>query len=284
MWYLFISIICSVSVGILFKISNRYRTNNFQIVLFNYFFAALFCLIIFSPNVKTIEASTPFITYGSLGILLPLVFVFLIRSINKIGIAKTDAAQRLSLFISLLAAWFVFNEKFTLYKTVGIIIGFLALFCILIKRNNSTNSSLKYPLLVFIGFGTIDILFKKVALYTTVPYTTSLVIIFAMAFLVMLLLVIYSLLLKKQTFHFINLLFGFLVGLFNFGNILFYLKAHHAFAANPSTVFAGMNMGVIILGSLVGVLAFKERLSLLNYVGLLLALTSIILIAWNPIY
>jgi hypothetical protein len=35
---------------------------------------------------------------------------------------------------------------------------------------------------------------------------------------------------------------------FNFGNILFYLKAHQAFADNPSTVFAAMNMGVIILG------------------------------------
>jgi hypothetical protein len=43
---------------------------------------------------------------------------------------------------------------------------------------------------------------------------------------------------------------GGLVGAFNFGNILFYLKAHQAFADNPSTVFAAMNMGVIILGSL----------------------------------
>jgi hypothetical protein len=41
-----------------------------------------------------------------------------------------------------------------------------------------------------------------------------------------------------------------LVGAFNFGNILFYLKAHQAFADNPSTVFAAMNMGVIILGVL----------------------------------
>jgi hypothetical protein len=45
---------------------------------------------------------------------------------------------------------------------------------------------------------------------------------------------------------------------FNFGNILFYLKAHQAFADNPSTVFAAMNMGVIILGSL-GILVFKEK-------------------------
>lgn len=39
-----------------------------------------------------------------------------------------------------------------------------------------------------------------------------------------------------------------------------------------------MNMGVIILGSLIGVFAFKEKLSKLNYSGLVLALVSIIII------
>ena len=52
---------------------------------------------------------------------------------------------------------------------------------------------------------------------------------------------------------------GLILGLLNFGNILFYLKAHKALAENPSTVFAGMNMGVIILGSLAGILIFKEK-------------------------
>ena len=104
--------------------------------------------------------------------------------------------------------------------------------------------------------------------------------VFAIAFLIMAIVVLYQQLIKKEVFNFKNLLFGFLVGLFNFGNILFYLKAHHAFSENPSTVFAGMNMGVIILGSLAGVIAFKEKLSKLNYVGLLLALISIVLIVF----
>jgi drug/metabolite transporter (DMT)-like permease len=75
-----------------------------------------------------------------------------------------------------------------------------------------------------------------------------------------------------------SILFGGLVGVFNFGNILFYLKAHQAFAQNPSTVFAGMNMGVIIIGSLTGVLVFKEKLTKMNFAGLFLALLAIVLI------
>ena len=75
-----------------------------------------------------------------------------------------------------------------------------------------------------------------------------------------------------------NLLFGGLIGIFNFGNILFYLKAHQTFAKNPSTVFAGMNMGVIIIGSLVGLFVFKEKLTKMNFIGLFLAMVAVILI------
>jgi hypothetical protein len=45
------------------------------------------------------------------------------------GIVKTDAAQRLSLFIPLLAAWLIFNENFNLLK----IVAFPALLLILSK-------------------------------------------------------------------------------------------------------------------------------------------------------
>ena len=278
MLYLILSIICSVSVGVIFKISRRYEINNLQIVGLNYFFALLFCILFFNPNLSAVDNSAPFLVYGSLGILLPVVFLFLIASISNIGIVKTDAAQRLSLFIPILAAWLLFNEQFNTVKIVGIVLGFLALFGILSKPSESTNSNWKHPILVFLGFGIIDILFKKIAIYTVVPYTTSLFIVFAIALLIMMIVIGYEILLKKKNFTIRTFVFGFLVGVFNFGNILFYLKAHKAFAENPSTVFAGMNMGVIILGSLIGILAFKEKLSKLNYAGLVLALISIIII------
>ena len=283
MLYLVLSIICSVSVGVIFKISRRYELNNIQIVCYNYFFALLFCAITFTPDLKALDASTPFVLFGSLGILLPLVFLFLIASISNIGIAKTDAAQRLSLFIPILAAWLLFNEQFTTLKIIGIFIGFLALFGILYKSKQSINSNWLYPLIVFLGYGLIDILFKKIALYTVVPYTTSLSIIFSIAFVVLIIPVGYEVLANKKKLTLSNFLFGFLVGLFNFGNILFYLKAHQSFAENPSTVFAGMNMGVIILGSILGIVLFKEKMSKINYIGLVLALVSIIIIVQSQL-
>lgn len=280
MLYLLFSVICSVLVGVIFKIVRKTAANAKQIVLFNYFFALLLCYVVFSPDVRAITSEVPFLFYISLGILLPVVFLFLIASIKSIGIVKTDAAQRLSLFISLLAAWILFKEDFTITKLIGILIGFLALFCVLNKTADadSDKSNFKYPILVFLGFGVIDILFKKVAAVTAVPYTTSLFVIFCIAFFFMFWAVLYEIVVQKKVFEVKNMAFGFLVGCFNFGNILFYLKAHQAFSANPSTVFAGMNMGVILLGSIVGLVVFKEKLSKLNYSGLVLALLSILFI------
>ena len=185
------------------------------------------------------------------------------------------------LFIPIFGAWFFFYEGFNTYKVIGLIIGFLALLFILNKPSKNTENKWVFPTVVLIGFGVIDILFKQIALYTTLPYTTSLFIVFGISLAVAIAIFIYESFIKKVKFESKNILFGGLVGLFNFGNILFYLKAHKAFSENPSTVFAGMNMGVIILGSLVGVLFFKEKLSKINVLGLFLALIAIIFIVFS---
>jgi len=74
---------------------------------------------------------------------------------------------------------------------------------------------------------------------------------------------------------------GMLLGGFNFANILFYMKAHRALPDNPSIVFTGMNIGVITVGALVGVVVFKEKLSVLNVVGLFLAMVSVAVLAYS---
>ena len=278
MLYLILSILSSVIVGVIFKISRKYRINTTQIVGWNYVFALLLCYFIFSPDISTIDATAPWSIYIPLGILLPSIFLFLAASIKHMGIVKTDAAQRLSLFIPLLSAWLLFHEEFTTLKVIAFIIALPALLLILSKKTENKNNNWIYPTMVFVGFGVIDILFKQIALATSLPFTTSLFIVFGISLAIMIVVVLYELVVKKVKITAINLGLGALVGIFNFSNILFYLKAHQAFAKNPSTVFAAMNMGVIIIGSLVGILVFKEKLNAKNYIGLLFALIAIVLI------
>ena len=278
MFFLILSIICSVTVGVIFKVSRKYKVNNSQIVTANYLFALILCYFFFSPDLTVVEKESPWLLYAVIGLLLPSVFLFLAASIKHMGIVKTDAAQRLSLFIPILAAWFIFKEDFNSLKITAFLIGLPAILLILAKPYENTKNKWIYPTVVLLGFGLIDILFKQIALYTTLPYTTSLFVVFSIALLIMVAVVIYELISNKARLQMKNIAFGGLVGVFNFGNILFYLKAHQAFVENPSTVFAGMNMGVIILGSLIGVFVFKEKLTKMNYAGLALALLAIILI------
>lgn len=278
MLFLVLSILCSVIVGVIFKITRKYKGNPTQIVTFNYAIALALCYFTFCPNLAEVDASAPWNIYIAIGVLLPFVLLSLVASIKHMGIVKTDAAQRLSLFIPILAAWLIFKEEFNSYKVIGIIIGFMALLFILRKQSANTENKWFFPAAVLLGFGVIDILFKQVALYTSLPYPTSLFVVFCIALSVAIVISIYEIGIKKVKLEPKNILFGALVGIFNFGNILFYLKAHKAFAENPSTVFAGMNMGVIVLGSLVGLLFFKEKLSKINFIGIFLALISIVFI------
>lgn len=278
MVFLILSVICSVSVGVIFKMARRYSINIPQIVAVNYVFALALCYLFFSPDLTTVGTNAPWGIYIALGILLPSIFLVLAASIKYMGIVKTDAAQRLSLFIPIIAAWLIFGEKFNALKITAFGIAFPALLLILTKPTDNTKNKWMYPALVLLGFGLIDILFKQIALFTNLPYTTSLFIVFVLALTIMVLVVAFEMGFKDVKLNPKNLLFGGLVGVFNFGNILFYLKAHQSFAENPSTVFAGMNMGVIILGSLTGIFVFKEKLSKMNYAGLFLALIAIVLI------
>lgn len=284
MWFVILSVICSVTVGIFLKVAKRFQLNIFQIITFNYFSALLLTFLTYQPELTFKEKTIPYTLFLGLAILLPIVFLIQAKSIKEVGIVKTDIAQRLSLFIPLTASYFLFNETFSQLKILGFIIGFSAIFFTLNKKSESKSDNWVYPLLVLLGFGIIDILFKKVAVFKDFSFTTSLFIIFCGAFIISILFLIGKILVQKVKLESKNILWGLALGILNFGNILFYLKAHKALSENPSTVFAGMNMGVIILGSLTGILLFKEKMTKWNYLGILLAIISIIFITFSQFY
>ncbi|RZL36426.1 MAG: EamA/RhaT family transporter [Pedobacter sp.] len=286
MIFLALSIACSVTVGVLFKFAKRYQINIFQTITWNYLFAIALSFFFFKPDLGAVNINSNSSIYIALGLLLPAIFFFQGQAVKQAGLARTDIAQRLSLFISLCAAYFIFNESFDRLKYAGIIFGFVAIILTMYRKSNVVKShfSWLYLLAVFFGFGIVDVLFKIVSQITEVNYTTSLFLIFCIAFVASIIYIFYLAITKKTKLQLINFVCGCILGFFNFGNILFYLKAHKSMADNPSTVFAAMNMGVIIFGSLIGIFIFKERLSKLNYAGLGLALIAIILITLSKLH
>ena len=288
MFFVLISVICSVTVAVLLKLAKQDGVETKQVIVWNYPMAVVLTYFILQPEIESMSwTSLPLTLYIPLAVLLPGMFVFIALSIRYSGLVKTEVAQRLSLFIPLLASFFLFNERLQGNKLLGIGLGLLAIVCSIGWRKSASITNLPdmryrslYPLLVFIGMGIIDILFKQVALHVTIPYVSSMFIIFVMAMLIAFGLLGYFIWIEKQVFSFKAIAYGLILGAFNFCNILFYMKAHRALPENPSIVFTGMNIGVISLGALVGVLFFKERLSGLNYLGIALSIVSVLIIAY----
>lgn len=280
MIFIFLSVCCSVFVSVLLKLAKRYEIDTRQAITWNYSIAGLLSWLIFKPEIPQFSQSI-YPVYIALGLLLPLIFVVLAQSVKHIGIVKTDIAQRLSLFIPVLAAFLVFGEPFSLMKILGIGIAFVAIIFSVPwqKQLETSNSYWIYPLIVFIGMGIIDILFKQIARTENIPFTSSLLVVFTLAFIISIVYLLFQILINGLKLTIINLICGWILGIANFGNIVFYLKAHQTLSNQPSVVFSSMNIGVILLGSAVGVLIFREKLSLLNYAGIGLALFSILILS-----
>lgn len=283
MLYVLLSVLCSVTVAVIIKFAKQRQVNYLQLLVWNYPMALLMTYLILKPELVEWNSELPWKLYIALGFLLPSIFICIAMSIRYGGIVKTEVAQRLSLFIPLLAAFFYFGEQLQPTKFIGIAVGLTAI-VFSIGWNKKQDAEQKgtwiFPLMVFIGMGIIDVLFKQVSKLVGITYMSSLWIVFVLAFFFAFLFLMYLLFIKKQRFDKTAVVYGLILGLFNFGNIVFYMKAHRALPDNPSIVFTGMNIGVIAVGALVGVLIFKEKLSNYNKIGVFLALISVLLIAF----
>ena len=279
MMYLVIAVLCSVAVSVLLKILRQKNIDIRQTIVAGYPVAFLLTWFLLTPDVSSI--STLGNAWGiilALGILLPTVFIILGRAIASVGMVATDAAQRLSLIIPIIAAFLLFGEVLTGTRVLGLVLGFLALGALVYRPKHTgggENASMSPPAArtplwlfgVWAGYGIVDILFKQVAKQGT-AFPLTLFVSFGVAGL---LLLIY-LLVTRVRWQGNALAAGLLLGALNMGNIYAYVRAHQVLSDSPSIVFTGMNVGVIAVATLIGVAVFKERLGRINMLGLLLAI------------
>ncbi|TDQ59022.1 EamA-like transporter family protein [Mesocricetibacter intestinalis] len=277
---LILAVLCSVAVSVLLKIARRRNIVIRQAIAFNYILASALSYYVLTPDFKglgftefVLQSEQAFI-FLALGILLPSVFMIMSKAVEYAGIVRADAAQRLSLFLPIIAAFVIFGETLSSGKLIGIILAFVALCCLLYKAADKQLQKGGIALaFVWLGYGVIDILFKQVA-KSGAAFPATLFIAFILSACVM----FGYLLFKREIWTVPGFIGGIILGGLNFMNILFYIKAHQSLSANPSLVFAGMNIGVICLGSITGALVFKEKISRVNLAGILLGIAAILVL------
>ena len=285
MHFILLSMGCSVLVSVLLKLAPRRGLDVAQMVTWNYLAAAVLAGWLLRPSLGALQQpGAPWPELLVLALVLPTLFLVLAAAVRQAGIVRTDVAQRLSLLLSLLAAFVLFGEQAGAQKLLGLVLGLCAVLGILARPDPHAAPDRRGWLLlltVWVGFAVVDVMLKRLALAGT-PAAAALLVAFTLAFAGML---------AWQGWRWArhgtgpglrHVGAGLLLGVINFGNILFYVRAHQAMPDSPAVVFATMNIGVVVLGTLVGVLGFGEKTSRLNRIAIALAVLAIALIALAP--
>ncbi|HLR78485.1 MAG TPA: EamA/RhaT family transporter [Burkholderiaceae bacterium] len=313
---LVLSIACSVAVSVLLKLARSHRIDVGQAIAMNYVIASTLCVVLFRPTpTSLLTPATPWWVLIALGVLLPTIFLAMAAAVRHAGIVLSDAAQRLSLFIPLMASFLLFGEALSAWKAAGIAVALVALVLLLIRRPQPDRTAAPdgaTPAVQHAGpdaaapaHGNAGVQATAAAsngsqaagkavfylLCVWVGYGVIDILFkqlaksgaaFANSLLVTFVLagiiIFSSLFVRRTRWDMGSIKAGVLLGLLNFGNIYFYVSAHQRFPENPTLVFSAMNIGVISVGTLVGAGFFKERLSRFNVAGIALAIVAIVLL------
>lgn len=285
MHFILLSVACSVLVSVLLKLAPRRGWDVAQMVTWNYLAAALLCAWLLQPPPAALrQPGAPWAELLALAVVLPVLFLVLAASVRHAGIVRTDVAQRLSLLLSLAAAFLFFGERAAPMKLAGLALGLVAVVGIVsrpVRDGAPDRRGWLLLLAVWAGFAGVDVMLKRLAMSGT-PATAALLVAFVLAFSGMLAWQGWRRLRHGVRPGLRHVAAGLLLGVLNFGNIAFYVRAHQALPDSPAVVFATMNIGVVVLGTAVGVLAFGEKTSGLNRMAIALAVAAIALIALAP--
>ena len=287
MIYILLAILTSTSIALMFKFFEGKNIDSFQTIVFNYY--ACIALGFFNTEVSispvSVIGQTWFPFACLIGTLYIVTFYLIAETIKKSGITVATVANKLSMIIPAITAFFIYqNESLTLFKATGIIAAIIAVVLTSIKEKNETGiiESKKYLLLPFIlwmlaGISDTVIGYVENRMLEPQLIPTFLATLFSIACILGTILFLYNLITKKITFQFKNLLGGIALGIPNYYSAEFFMKALTYSGLDKSVLFPVISIGIVVLSSLGAYFIFREHLSTKNVFGIALAIFAIAL-------
>ena len=286
MIYLLLSILFNAVLFIIIKLFAKFNIDALQALVVNYFIAfgvGLFFLdTTFSP---TIILSQDWFK-GS--ILLGFVFIstFYATTITsqRNGLSVASVASKMSVIIPIILGVILYNETLGMIKILGILLALIAVYFTSKKETGEIQqaSNLLFPILVFIGAGTIDSSLKYLQTFHVPSNQIGLFssVTFFCAFSVGVLTLLFLSLNGKIKFAGRNILGGIALGLPNFFSLYYLVKMLEAKAFESATLFTIHNIAIVLVSTFVGILFFKEKISMRNAIGIGLALFALFLVTY----
>jgi len=281
---LILCIIACASLVIAFKIFEKLGISSFQAIVVNYGVAAAIGLV-YAPQASTLftKIDEPWFLNGCiLGLVFITNFFIMAQSAQKIGASVTSVASKMSLVVTVLFGIIYFKENVNALKVIGIILALSSVFFITqINTKQIDKKFLFLPLILFFGGGFIDIslnynqeTYLKEGGSELFSATT-----FITAFLIGFIFLIVRLISGKEKLNLKSIIGGVILGVVNWLSIFLLLLTLKISGWDSSTIYTVVNIGILLLVVACGVLVFREKLNGKQWIGVILALSAIILIS-----
>lgn len=290
MFYLLATILLNTLLSVIFKILPRFKVNTLQAIVVNYWV----CVLTGSVFMGYFPISSASIHQNwfpwalLMGVGFISIFNLLAYCTRVDGITTATTSNKLSLVIPVIFSVILYSEHVGIIKIIGIILAFPAVYLTTrVKEDHSKQQQLLWPILLFIGSGLLDTLVKFVEHgYLPTPSIQAMFTVhtFATAGTIGVIIVSALAMLGKTKLQWRNVFAGICIGIPNYFSIYYFIRLLNSNVLQSSAAIPVNNIGILVTSSLTAILLFREKVTPLRILGLVLAIVAILLIAFGDMY
>lgn len=283
MIFLLLSILFSTGLFVIFKYFGIYKIDVLKAIFVNYIVAFSMGFFFAERQIPISEIYLQPWFSGALflGALFVSIFFVMAMTAQENGVSVTSIAGKMSVVVPVVFGIILYNESITFLKIVGIIMALIAVYLSSVKEEKSEkNGILLLPILLFIGSGTIDTLLKYIQENYVADEDVSIFSgsLFGIAGVFAFFILVIKTIKKRVSFGYKNIIAGIILGVPNYYSIIFLIKALQNKNFESSTLFTINNVAIVVVSTLVGLFFFKEKFSIKNKVGVVMAILGIVLV------
>lgn len=286
MIYLILSIFFNSVLFVIIKLFAKYNIDALQALVINYLVAFLVGLFFLDNHFVPAEIISYDWFKGSLFLGFVFISTFYSTTITsqRNGLSVASVASKMSVIIPITLGVILYDETLNFIKIIGIILALVAVYFTSKKETGEIKKvdGLLFPILVFLGAGTIDSSLKYLQTFHVPANQIGLFssITFFCAFSVGILTILFLSIFGKIQFSSRNILGGITLGLPNYFSLYFLVRMLESKVFESATLFTIHNIAIVIVSTFIGILFFKERISMRNAFGIGLALFALFLVTY----
>jgi uncharacterized membrane protein len=279
MGFLVAKVGCSIAVALLLKHADQLKLNRMSVIRINYAAAAIlsFLLVVTQPS-RHISGNTIWVAVIA-GLSYVAALVLWSQAIQESGLALTVGVNRLAIIVPVLSSIFIWKEIPRLHQGIGIVLGILAMLVIGRESRNKDQPrimNLRRQLLLIALFISAGIANLSSKLFDEMCRPEENYQFQALLFIVAYLVTTVLYYRQKERTDTPVVQWGAMLGAVNLGSSIFIILALQVMTgAIVFSISAALEVAVI---AVLGRVIWKERLSRLSIIGLVMAVAALVLV------